>query len=171
MTSAFSSVVRNPNFSNSALIFAYGIANVVDSGEDLEEVLVNTSFNVTRRADRMHAGRRLAMLHGNRYRFASNRQQIIFGTYVGVNDVNGIDCDHLAFSSRDIDLQLWLDRSGKPVPLKIVINYRAEPGSPEYIAVLSNWKFPKQISDSHFEPQLPKDAKRIEFLKVKESQP
>ena len=99
------------------------------------------------------------------------RKQIIFGTYVGVNDVNGIDCDHLAFSSRDIDLQLWLDRSGKPVPLKIVINYRAEPGSPEYIAVLSNWKFPKQISDSHFEPQLPKDAKRIEFLKVKESQP
>src|SRR5271167_815905 len=99
------------------------------------------------------------------------RKQIIFGSYIGVNDVNGVDCDHLAFSSRDIDLQLWLDRSGKPVPRKIVINYRTEPGSPEYIAVLSDWKFPKQISDSHFQAQLPKDAKRIEFLKVKESQP
>jgi hypothetical protein len=99
------------------------------------------------------------------------RKQIIFGTYIGVNDVNGVACDHLAFSSRNIDLQLWLDRSGKPVPRKIVINYRTEPGSPEYIAVLSDWKFPKQISDSHFNPQLPKDAKRIEFLKVKESQP
>jgi hypothetical protein len=99
------------------------------------------------------------------------RKQIIFGTYIGVNDVNGVDCDHLAFSSRDIDLQLWLDRSGKPVPRKIVINYRTEPGSPEYIAVLSNWKFPKQISDGHFSPQLPKDAKRIEFLTVKETQP
>lgn len=99
------------------------------------------------------------------------RKQIIFGTYVGVNDVNGVDCDHLAFSSRDIDLQLWLDRSGKPVPRKIVINYRTEPGAPEYIAVLSDWKFPKQISDSHFQPQLPKEAKRIEFLKVKEIQP
>jgi hypothetical protein len=96
------------------------------------------------------------------------RKQIIFGSYIGVNDVNGVDCDHLAFSSSNIDLQLWLDRSGKPVPRKIVINYRAEPGSPEYIAVLSDWKFPKQISDSHFAPQLPKDAKRIEFLKVKE---
>src|ERR1700689_5389530 len=99
------------------------------------------------------------------------RKQIIFGTYIGVNDVNGVACDHLAFSSRNIDLQLWLDRSGKPVPRKIVINYRTEPGSPEYIAVLSDWKFPKQISDSHFNPQLPKDAKRIEFLKVKESKP
>ncbi len=99
------------------------------------------------------------------------RKQIIFGTYVGVNNVNGIDCDHLAFSSSKIDLQLWLDRSGKPVPRKIVINYRTEPGSPEFIAVLSKWTFPKQIPDSRFEEQVPKDAKRIEFLKVKGPQP
>src|SRR5215469_9485864 len=96
------------------------------------------------------------------------RKQIIYGGYIGVNDVNGQECDHIAFSSGKVDLQLWLDRSGKPVPRKIVINYRTEPGSPEYIAVLSDWKFPKQISDSHFRADLPKDAKRIEFLKVKE---
>jgi len=96
------------------------------------------------------------------------RKRIIYGGYIGVNDVNGVDCDHLAFSTSTTDLQLWLDRSGKPVPRKIVINYRTEPGSPEYIALLSDWKFPKQISDSHFVPRLPKDAKRIEFLKVKE---
>jgi len=99
------------------------------------------------------------------------RKQIIYGAYIGVNDVNGLACDHVAFSSRSVDLQLWLDRSGKPVPRKIVINYRTEPGAPQYIAVLSDWKFPKEISESHFQPQLPKDAKRIEFLKVKESQP
>jgi len=97
------------------------------------------------------------------------RKAIIYGTYIGVNDVNGVDCDHIAFSSSNIDLQLWLDRSGKPVPRKIVINYRTVPGSPEYIAVLSNWKFPKQVSSSKFHADLPKDAKRIEFLKVKGS--
>jgi len=99
------------------------------------------------------------------------QKQIIFGTYVGVNDVNGVDCDHLAFSSSQIDLQVWLARSGRRIPRKIVINYRTEPGSPEFIAVLSDWKFPKHIPDSHFRRQLPKDAKRIEFLKVKEVQP
>jgi len=98
------------------------------------------------------------------------QKQIIFGTYIGINDVNGIDCDHLAFSSSKIDLQVWLARSGKPVPRKIVINYRTEPGSPEFIAVLSNWKFPKHIPDSHFHQQVPRNAKRIEFLKVKEVQ-
>ena len=101
--------------------------------------------------------------------FARIRKAIIYGTYVGVNDVNGVDCDHIAFSSSNVNLQLWLDRSGKPVPRKIVINYRTVPGSPEYIAVLSNWKFPKQISSSKFHADLPKDAKRIKFLKVKGS--
>jgi hypothetical protein len=99
------------------------------------------------------------------------QKQIIFGAYIGVNDVNGVACDHLAFSSSKVDLQLWLDRSTRPVPRKIVINYRAEPGSPEYIAVLSDWKFPKHIADSHFRPKLTKEAKQIEFLKVKEPQP
>ena len=97
------------------------------------------------------------------------RKAIIYGSYIGVNDVNGVDCDHIAFSSSNVDFQLWLDRSGKPVPRKIVINYRTVPGSPEYIAVLSNWKFPKQIASSKFHADLPKDAKRIEFLKVKGS--
>jgi hypothetical protein len=99
------------------------------------------------------------------------QEQIIFGTYVGVNDVNGVDCDHLAFSSSGTDLQLWLSRSEEPIPRKLVINYRTEPGSPEFIAVLSDWKFPKHVANGRFRAQVPKDAKRIEFMKVKEGQP
>ncbi len=98
-------------------------------------------------------------------------KQIIYGGYIGVNDVNGVACDHIAFSSSKVDLQLWLDRSGKPVPRKIVITYRTIPGSPEYIAVLSNWKFPKQFPEGYFSANLPKNAQRIDFLKVREPQP
>jgi len=94
-----------------------------------------------------------------------------YGGYVGVNDVNGTDTDHIAFSSPNMDLQLWLSRADKPVPVKVLINYRSEPGSPEYIAFLSHWRFPDRIPASHFKPVLPKTAKRIEFLKIKESQP
>ena len=56
------------------------------------------------------------------------RGQILYGTYVGVNNVNGEECDHLAFSTSTTDLQLWLARSGKPVPRKIVINYQPSQG-------------------------------------------
>jgi hypothetical protein len=99
------------------------------------------------------------------------RKEIIFGAYIGINDVHGVDSDHLAFSSRTQDYQLWLSRSGKPIPLKVVINYRTEPGSPQYIATLSDWKFPAEIPSTRFQAVIPKDVKRIEFLSVKESQP
>src|SRR5262249_19750265 len=46
------------------------------------------------------------------------RKQIIFGGYIGINDVNGVDADHLAFSSSRQDLQLCLPRTGKPIHLK-----------------------------------------------------
>jgi len=99
------------------------------------------------------------------------RKQVIFGAYVGLNDVNGIACDHLSFSAPKVDLQLWLQHAGKLIPRKFVINYRNEPGSPEYIAVLSNWKFPSKIPESLFRPQIPKKAVHIDILKVKEAKP
>jgi hypothetical protein len=95
----------------------------------------------------------------------------IYGGYIGIGDVNGIECDHVALSSSTTDWQVWLDRSGKPVPRKVVINYRSLPGSPEYIAFLSDWKFPKTIAASHFRPDLPANAKKIGFVEVKEAKP
>ena len=99
------------------------------------------------------------------------RKGVIYSAYIGVNDVAGEDCDHLAFAKNNVDWQVWLQRTGKHLPRKIVINYRSAPGSPEYVAVLSDWKFPESIPASVFRPDLPKDAKRIDIMKVKEGKP
>ena len=98
-------------------------------------------------------------------------KRVIFAAYVGVNDMGGEDCDHLAFAENSVDWQIWLQRTGKHLPRKIVINYRNAPGSPEYVAVLSDWKFPATIPATVFQPDLPKDAKRIGIMKVKERKP
>jgi hypothetical protein len=95
----------------------------------------------------------------------------VYSGYLGVSSVQGVPCDHLALSSSKDDFQIWIDRSGKPLPRKIVINHRSEQGSPEYIAILSGWKFPKDIASSRFQPQLPKDAKQITFIKAEEAKP
>jgi hypothetical protein len=78
------------------------------------------------------------------------RSLATFGGYLGVGDVNGVDYDHIALTSPTVDYQIWLDRSTKPVPLRIVINYRAEPGSLGYIAVLSHLKFRKSYHPASF---------------------
>ena len=96
------------------------------------------------------------------------RKGTIYSAYIGVNDVNGEDCDHLAFTKKNMDWQIWLQRTGKHLPRKIVIDYRNAPASPEYASVLSDWKFPASIPASVFRPDLPKDAIRIDIKKVKE---
>lgn len=49
------------------------------------------------------------------------------GKYVGLNDVSGVTCDHLAFTQADLDWQIWIAHSGKPLPEKIVIIYKEIP--------------------------------------------
>lgn len=99
------------------------------------------------------------------------RKQVTYGGFVGMGDVKGVEYDHVAPSSPTTDWQVWLDRSGKTIPRKVVINYRSLPGSPEYIAFLSDWKVPKAIPASHFRPDLPRDVKKIGFVEVKEAKP
>lgn len=97
--------------------------------------------------------------------------KILFGSYVGVGDVGGVACDHLAFAQSNVDWQIWIQRSGKPLPRKVVINYRTTPGLPQYVAVISDWKFPGTIPNARFAVQIPKKAVRIKIVDVKEPHP
>ncbi len=98
-------------------------------------------------------------------------KQVLFSSYVGVGDVAGVACDHLAFAQSNIDWQIWIQRSGKPLPRKVVINYRTLPGLPQYVAVISDWKFPETIPSDRFAVRIPKKAVRIKFVDVKEPRP
>ena len=98
-------------------------------------------------------------------------KHVSFGTWVGVNDVLGEPCDHLAFALSSADYQVWVQHTGKPLPRKVVINYRALRGSPQYIAFISDWKFPATIAQAHFRPNLPPGALQIDFAKAKEQKP
>ena len=92
------------------------------------------------------------------------------GIYVGPGDVNGVDCQHLAFVEKYIDWQIWIEDGKEPVPRKVIITYKTMPGSPQYIAVLTDWNFEKSLPDSLFSAVLPKDAKHIDFIKLKDRQ-
>lgn len=96
-------------------------------------------------------------------------KNVLAGIYVGPGDVNGVDCQHLAFVEKYIDWQIWVEDGHEPIPRKVVITYKTMPNSPQYIAVLSDWNFKKSLPDSLFSADLPKDAKNIDFIKLKSS--
>ncbi len=88
------------------------------------------------------------------------------GVVVGVGRVEGKDCVHLAFTQEFIDWQIWIDESNRHLPCKLVINYKTQEGEPQYSAEFSDWKLDQKMSDKEFKPNIPKEALKIEFIKM-----
>ena len=86
------------------------------------------------------------------------------GFVVGLHPVGGTPCHHLVFSQEAVDWQIWIEAGPRPVPRKLVIILKDEPGSPRYSARLSGWDFQPRLSDHYFEFHPPNGADEIEFL-------
>ncbi|MFJ7281499.1 DUF2092 domain-containing protein [Pseudomonas sp. NPDC099000] len=69
--------------------------------------------------------------------------------YVGPSTIKGQLCDHLAFRQEGIDWQLWITRSEKPLPCKLVITTTDEKSFPEYSAVY-HWNLKPGLQESMF---------------------
>lgn len=94
------------------------------------------------------------------------------GFLVGRHAVDGVPCHHLAFSQSALDWQIWIEDGPRPVPRKLVITYKNQPGSPQYVARTSGWDFQPRLSDHFFDFQVPAGgATEIEFLAVPEAGP
>lgn len=86
------------------------------------------------------------------------------GFFIGRHDVTGIPCDHLAFAQETIDWQIWIEAGPRPVPRKLLITYKDQPGSPQYVATFSDWNFQPRLSQHYFKFRPPAGAAEIEFL-------
>jgi hypothetical protein len=70
---------------------------------------------------------------------------------------------HVAFRTEDIDVQMWIENSDRPLPQRFVITYRDAEGSPQFSAQLMNWDLKPKTPDSLFTYKPPKGAERIPF--------
>ncbi len=98
--------------------------------------------------------------------YAILTQEVQSGFLVGQHAVDGIKCNHLAFSQENIDWQIWIQDGPRPVPRKLLITYKNEPGCPQYTARLSGWDFKPHLSDHSFTFHAPEGADEIEFLPI-----
>ncbi len=89
---------------------------------------------------------------------------VISGSYIGQNIVNGRLCHHLAYRGGEVDWQIWIQAQGDPIPRKYVITSKWLTGAPEYTLTINYWDSSSKIPDEKFQFDPPKDAKRINFL-------
>ena len=88
------------------------------------------------------------------------------GRHVGMAFLNGVEVHHLAFRGKEVDWQLWVTEGDKPLPLKYVITSKWVAASPEYSVEFKNWNIAPSFKESRFVFTPPKDAKKLETLKL-----
>ncbi|MFA5110246.1 MAG: DUF2092 domain-containing protein [Desulfobaccales bacterium] len=84
--------------------------------------------------------------------------------YVGLSEVRGVPCHHLAFDQGDQQFQVWVEVGAKPLPRKLLITQIKLLGGPQWTAYLSDWNFSPTLPDNLFTFVPPAEAHRIEFL-------
>jgi hypothetical protein len=87
----------------------------------------------------------------------------IAGRRIGAVTIDGTICEHLAFSAEHVDFQLFIARGEKPIPLRLVIDYHAEEGSPQFRTMLRDWELEPDLPDSSFRIVPPAGAQRVPF--------
>jgi hypothetical protein len=96
--------------------------------------------------------------------YASASEAIKGGVYFGKVTILGTPCQHIAFSTDQVDWQLWIQDGPKPLPRKLVITYKKEAAAPQYTAIFSDWELKRRLPDKTFVFTPPKGAAKIEVL-------
>jgi hypothetical protein len=84
--------------------------------------------------------------------------------YVEETTILDVPCDHLAARTDDVDFQIWIARGAEPLPRRLVITYKSEPGQPQFWARFSDWNLSPDVAESLFAFTAPAGAERIPFL-------
>lgn len=92
-------------------------------------------------------------------------EDVVSGKYVGLSDIDGKKCHHLAFRGNETDWQIWIEDGPRPLPRKFVIVSKKVEGAPQFEVTIGNWNLAPKISPAMFTFVPPPKAERIDFVR------
>jgi hypothetical protein len=93
-------------------------------------------------------------------------EDVISGFYVGLSVVGGIKCHHLAFRGNEVDWQIWIEDGDKPLPKKFIVTSKWMTGAPQFTVMIKSWNFSPKVTEDLFTFSPPKDAQKIDFIRL-----
>ena len=101
----------------------------------------------------------------------SNVYDVLMADVTDVKDlgsgvIGGVECDHLAFRSDEVDWQIWIAQGEHPYPCRYVITSKLVPGFPEYTLDVRDWKAGDQVAADDFSFKAPANAKKVELKDI-----
>ena len=83
--------------------------------------------------------------------------------YVELTAVDGIPAHHIAARTDTVDVQLWVTDGAQPLPRRVVLTYKNEPGQPQFSAEFSKWNLAPAIDEALFAVQAPPELQKVAF--------
>ena len=80
---------------------------------------------------------------------------------LGAGVIHGIECDHLAFRTNEVDWQIWIAQGARPYPCRYVITSKKVTGQPQYTLDIWAWKTGTEVASDGFKLAIPTDAKKL----------
>jgi hypothetical protein len=80
---------------------------------------------------------------------------------LGSGVIRGLECDHLAFRTKEVDWQIWIAQGERPYPCRYVITSTKVRGLPQYTIDVRAWKTGAEVASSGFSAEIPAGAKKL----------
>jgi hypothetical protein len=87
---------------------------------------------------------------------------------LGAGVIHGIDCDHLAFRTKEVDWQIRIAQGACFYPCRYVITSKKVTGRPQYIFDTWAWKTGAEVASDGFKLAIPADVKKLPADEVPE---
>jgi hypothetical protein len=69
---------------------------------------------------------------------------------LGSGVIGGVECDHLAFRTEDVDWQIWIAQGARRYPCRYVITSSKVAGAPQYTIDVRSWKTGDEVAADSF---------------------
>ncbi len=82
---------------------------------------------------------------------------------LGSGVIGGVECDHLAFRTKDVDWQIWIAQGARPYPCLYVITSKLVANGPQYSIHIRDWKTGAEVAADDFSFKNPTNAKKMDL--------
>jgi hypothetical protein len=69
---------------------------------------------------------------------------------LGSGVIGGVECDHLAARTSEVDWQIWIAQGDRPYPCRYVVTSRMVTAAPQYSIDIKNWKAGDEVASVDF---------------------
>jgi len=80
---------------------------------------------------------------------------------LGSGVIHGVECDHLAFRTREVDWQIWIAQGDRPYPCRYVVTSTKVAGAPQYSIDIWAWKTGAEVASDDFSFMVPTGATKL----------